>query len=365
MTEKKPIDQIKKEDEEKEIKNKNEIKENNSNKFQETKLMEKNEINMDLKSKSILNNNNILNNNKTNYNTKSSLQIIKDINNDMDLISKNFKSNPLINLNLINNDLKNTIIYDPFNTNNNYSQNEYNYNNNNKNNENQISKEEIQNIINKANEYINKNIESKKTYNIIIVPNNSYKKYENKFCQSDEHYSNDYIKNYNNNNQNFDNSKSNGIKNYNNNQNFDNYKSNGIKNYNNNQKFDKSKSNGIKNFKRKYSRNIDNCYKNTNSKIGCSFTIDTNITNSKIKMIDDLYDFTSNPKKKPMVYRQPESKNQYNYKFNRKSSDARYLYNNRYNKYNNMNNLDNGPFQKIDLKGINKAIDVLMEKIKI
>ena len=303
---------------------------NNSNKFQETKLTESNEINMDLKSKSIIKyNNNILSNNQPKNNTKSSLQIIKDINNDMDFISRKIKSNPLINLNLSENNLKNSTVYNSF-TNNNFSNNnDYNYNNG-KNNDNQISKEEIQNIINKANEYIKKKIDDNKTYNIIIVPNNDHKKYENKFCQSDEHYNNNYIKNYNT-----------------------------INNHN----FEYSKDNGFQNFKNNYTQNINNCYKFTNSKTNSSFTIDTNITNSKIKKIDDLYDFTSNPKRKPMIYMQPESKEKVNYKYTIKPNDIRNLYNNRYNNnnINNSHNLEN--FRRINLKGINKAMDVLMEKI--
>ena len=314
---------------------KNEIKEISSNKFQEAKLLETNEINMDLKPKSIIkDNNNIFNKNQINYNTKSSLQIIKDINSEMDFISKKLKSNSFKNLNFSNNNLKNSNFYNYFNGNNKYNDNNNDYSNYNnvKNNDNQISQEEIQHIINKANEYINKINENSKEYNIIIIPNNNHKKYENKFCQSDEHYNKVHMNNYNN----------------------------SIQNYN------YSKENGIQNMKDNFNQNID--YKITNSKINSSSSIDTNIVNSKDKMINDLYNLKNNLKRKPKVYRQHESKDQNNFKYN-KSNDIRNLYNNNYNKNNNnndINNLDNSNnFRRFNVKGINKAMDVLTEKFNL
>lgn len=313
----------------------------------------------------------------------SPLQLLSNINSEMDSLSSTLKNNfGIYSFSSLNNQDFN-INYSPSFITNNYN--------------NYYDKEdfEIKELIIKANKLINNNKNNRKINNI-LSNDNDINKFKNKRTLSNEldykytngsndiftnNFNNNFI--YNNNNTNSDFYKYNNQKNRmnrnrkyssKNNCNFDNddsrnnyYINNRKKNSVNNDLYYVKKKDFINNYD---NENYDNDnvifqkydFNDSNYQKKDEKSFDTSIKN-KTKKIEDLYKYTNNPRRKPMIYTQPES-----LPINKISS---YLENdnkrdNNYNK--NMRSRDNNFIKKnsylrFDNKGVNRGIDILNGKI--
>ena len=316
---------------------------------------------------------------------QSSLQILSSINNDMDFLSKSLNSKFIgVSSQPLNNDNYKYNSLSSFSTNNYncyYDKEDY----------------EVKELLARAKQLIN-NTDNKIKLNNIFNSLNT--KYENKLCQSGEsnikHFNN--FNNYNNNNDlgNYNFNTTPDIyrnNNYNNNKTYNQYRSKSNINYNNNinnyeneeitdgyyrdEMLKRMNQNYNKNYQRKdFLNNVPNKnnynandnvifkdyqkYKN-NNKYEDPFFEDSLV--NRTKKIEDLYKYTNNPRRKPMVYSQPDS-TPINVRQRNISVDS--------NNYNNNNNYsisrDNiynkkNSYLRFDNDGVNRAIDILNGKI--
>ena len=296
---------------------------------------------------------------------KSSLEILSSINSDMDMLSNRLKNN-LISFSSYPS-YKQDFNSNPSLTNN------YNH---------FYDKEdlEIKQLLNKANQFLGTN--NNNNFNNFNSNNNMFnydfnKKYENKTCQSD----NGNIK-YLYNNYNY--SNTNGEM-YNNMENINKYNNQGNKinmNYdfeNNNQiqengdnYYQKSGLNNLNNYleKKDFINNDNNDipksyphFKNKKEYEGNDF--DKSIMN-RTKRIEDLYKYTNNPLKKPMIYTQPDSpplNNNINFRQRNNFGDSNYNNNGNYSISKDNDYIEKNKYLRFDSDGVNKAIDILNGKI--
>jgi hypothetical protein len=223
---------------------------------------------------------------------------------------------------------------------------------------------EIKRLINKANELSQNSILNNKNN---VIEKKEPKTFEDKYCQSDDEIENEY-----NNQKNAENKKeendNNSQEEYSNNKNenrypYDPYKHlgyyNDLKNNNNN------------------NINIDN----NNNENNNNNEKDNNISYSytRVKKMEDLYNRSPNsPKRQPIIYIQPESKNNIannirinnqsminlannNNEDNNNSNGKRNFTWNNFNNNNNNKN-DNNNYQRFRPSNITQAMDILLDK---
>ena len=360
--------------------------------------------------------------------TKTPLQMLSSINNEMDSLSNTLKTKfSIFSSPYTFNKLDFNINYTPSVLNNNFG--------------NYYDKEdfEIKELIIKANKLINDR-ETNIKFNNNINNSNSLKKFENKITQSDEinfkkylnnksNFFNNNINNINNNinlnddynlNNNYNlnnkfNTKTDFFKNKNNNNNFMDfennnniYKLNNKYNYNKNEldidkdfyrinnnrnrellennyreRKNKSINNPIRlnrnDFMNNNNEEINNDNNNIIFKKYQNFNISTSqkndgnsidfSINNKTKKIEDLYKFTNNPRRRPMVYTQPDSRpinNKLSSRIERGSNGENNFKNNNgsYSTVRDNNNyLKKNSYLRFDNEGVNLAMDILNGKI--
>jgi hypothetical protein len=328
---------------------------------------------------------------------QSSLQILSSINNDMDSLSKSLNSK-FIGVTSSSSSSSPPLYNDNFNYNNafpTFSTNNYNS---------YYDKEdyEIKELLIKAKQLID-NTDTKIKLNDIF--NSANKKYENKLCQSGE--SNfKYLNNLNDNNNNFRNYDFNSNSNiYKNNKynDYNQYRNKSI-NYNNNNNINSNINNYFnrndneditegyyrteipKTINQNYNNNkpfpvkdyiinnvpkMNNYNPNSNDNVIFKeykhnkkyddFSIEDSIIN-KTKKIEDLYKYTNNPRRKPMVYSQPDSI-PIGLRQRNASVDSNNYNNNNYSvSRDNVFNKKKS-YLRFDNDGVNRAIDILNGKI--
>ena len=331
------------------------------------------------------------------------LQLLSSINNEMDNLSNTLKTNFAIYSS------PSTFNQFEFNANINYTSpilsNNYN---------NYYDKEdfEIKELLIKANKLINDNEYNMKFKNN-LNNNNLGKKFENKITQSDDinfkYYANNNqnklfpnnTNNWNNNNVNLDNNNNfntntNFYENRNNNfNNFDNdnninmnmnnkyintrksdlsidkdfYRINNNRDYNqidnnfmNNDNNEEANNNNNVIFKKFQDFDISNSQKNEVNSID-------NSINNRTRKIEDLYKFTNNPRRRPMIYTQPESRPLNNMLSSRvgQGTNKENISKNNNKKYSttrdNGNYFNKNSYLRFDNEGVNIAMDILNGKI--
>ena len=348
------------------------------------------------------------------------LQLLSTINNEMDNLSNTLKTNFAIYSS------PSTFNHFEFNTNINYTSpilsNNYN---------NYYDKEdfEIKELLIKANKLINDNEYNMKFKNNLNI-NNLGKKFENKITQSDDinfkYYANNNQNNLfpkNTNNSNNSNVNLNNNNNFNTNTNFYENRNNNFNNFyndnnnmnnkyintrksdlsidqdfyrinNNNRDYNqiennfnsrerkhKSINNHIR-LNRKDFMNNDNNEEMNNNVIFKKFqdfdisssqknevnSIDNSI-NNRTKKIEDLYKFTNNPRRRPIIYTQPESRPLNNILSSRVGQGTNKENNSKNNdkKYStirdNGNYFNKNSYLRFDNEGVNIAMDILNGKI--
>ena len=337
----------------------------------------------------------------------SSLQIISSINSDMDSLSNTLNSKFMG----VSSSPPTSLFDQNYNSFPSFSVNNYN---------NYYDKEdfEIKELLIKAKQLID-NTDNKIKLNSIL--NRNVKKYENKICQSGEpnikHFNDNY--NYTNTNYNFNTSSdlyknnNNNISNYDINNNNNNYNYNKYRNQNN-KKYKLNTNSFLENnidneeisdnyYKNEKQKKINNNYNNFNRNDYLDNNMNTNKTNNhynnndnvifktyqdfnhsnskkkddisldysiknRTKKIEDLYKYTNNPRRKPMVYSQPDSA-----PLNSNISGRQRNYSVENSNYKNNNNGDYSisrdnifnkkkSYLRFDNEGVNRAIDILNGK---
>ena len=115
-------------------------------------------------------------------------------------------------------------------------------------------------------------------------------------------------------------------------------------------------------------QNINNHYLNKQENyIDHNDNFFDNSISNRIKKIEDLYKYTNNPRRRPMIYSQPDStplNNNIISKRRNYSVDTNYKNYNGNNSISNDNNyLEKNSYLRFDQEGVNRAIDILKGKI--
>ena len=339
------------EDEEKSEEEKNKKKEKKKEeKFEEQKLIPSNEIKIDLSNTQNNNNNNnnfnFNNNNNLNFEIKKNIfQILNEINNDMEILSKE-----------INSTLKFVDSKKP----------SFSYKN---------EEEDLQTLLKKANDLCkeidlnhkkteNKAIQSDDEFDFKKFNNNDYNNnnYQNtlKDFPYDPNKNRDYYNSLNESMQNYQQQQNNY---YQNNNNFNNFPNNN--NNNNNNFYSLPQPNLNNNFplmSNNNNINNNNFMTNNNNNNNNNFLNRfNNIGSSRVKRIDDLYRNQYNSNRGPSIYTQPET-NKLNPVLLNKQNNLPPKIIPQNNDFNNINSMSNRPFERNKPGSIAQAMDILLDK---